>query len=153
MLVITISETKNFFFSLVDLTLGVDDTRFANYDRHHRGVLHQISAVWLDVALRPEVRKALEQSLDDQKDVAERLSVFGSDPITVDQLPSSSRIVRIGDEGPVMPLREFKAQSEKEYIEAVLRRTNWNVSKAAQPLDIQRTYLHEKMTALGIRKP
>src|SRR5262249_16809769 len=30
-------------------------------------VLHQISAVWLDVALRPEVKKALEQSLDDQK--------------------------------------------------------------------------------------
>jgi signal transduction histidine kinase len=30
-------------------------------------VLHQISSVWLDVALRPEVRKALEQSLEDQK--------------------------------------------------------------------------------------
>jgi transcriptional regulator of acetoin/glycerol metabolism len=35
----------------------------------------------------------------------------------------------------------------------VLRRTNWNVSKAAQLLDIQRTYLHEKMTALGIARP
>lgn len=30
-------------------------------------VLHQISGVWLDVALRPEVRGALEQSLEDQK--------------------------------------------------------------------------------------
>jgi C4-dicarboxylate-specific signal transduction histidine kinase len=30
-------------------------------------VLHQISAVWLDVALRPEVKNALEQSLEDQK--------------------------------------------------------------------------------------
>lgn len=30
-------------------------------------VLHQFSSVWLDVALRPEVRKALEQSLEDQK--------------------------------------------------------------------------------------
>jgi signal transduction histidine kinase len=30
-------------------------------------VLHQISSVWLDVALRPEVRKALEQSMEDQK--------------------------------------------------------------------------------------
>lgn len=30
-------------------------------------VLHEISAVWLDVALRPEVRTALEQSLEDQK--------------------------------------------------------------------------------------
>jgi signal transduction histidine kinase len=30
-------------------------------------VLHQISAMWLDVALRPEVRRALEQSMEDQK--------------------------------------------------------------------------------------
>ena len=30
-------------------------------------VLHQISSVWLDVALRPEVRAALEKSMDDQK--------------------------------------------------------------------------------------
>jgi DNA-binding NtrC family response regulator len=86
------------------------------------------------------------------RNVAERLSVFGTDPITVDQLPSSSGIVRIADAGPVIPLREFKAQSEKEYIEGVLRRTNWNVSRAAEILDIQRTYLYEKMNALGIRK-
>jgi signal transduction histidine kinase len=30
-------------------------------------VLHSISSVWLDVALRPDVRAALEQSLEDQK--------------------------------------------------------------------------------------
>lgn len=30
-------------------------------------VVHQVSALWLDVALRPEVRRALEQSLEDQK--------------------------------------------------------------------------------------
>ncbi|HEV7241523.1 MAG TPA: ATP-binding protein [Thermoanaerobaculia bacterium] len=30
-------------------------------------LLHQISSVWLDVALRPEVRQALEQSMEDQK--------------------------------------------------------------------------------------
>ena len=30
-------------------------------------VLHQISSVWLDVALRPEVRAALEASMEDQK--------------------------------------------------------------------------------------
>ena len=95
------------------------------------------------------------------KNVAERLSVFGTDPITADQLPSSilsrrahaeSGIVRIGEGAPVMPLRAFKAQCEKEYIESVLRRTNWNVTRAAELLDIQRTHLHEKMTALGIAR-
>jgi len=30
-------------------------------------LLHQISGVWLDVALRPEVRVALERSMDDQR--------------------------------------------------------------------------------------
>lgn len=30
-------------------------------------VLHQVSAHWLDVALRPEVRQALERSMEDQK--------------------------------------------------------------------------------------
>ncbi len=30
-------------------------------------VLHQVSAQWLDVALRPEVRQALERSMEDQK--------------------------------------------------------------------------------------
>jgi len=96
------------------------------------------------------------------KNVAERLSVFGTDPLTVDQLPTSivsrrglaeNGIVRMGDTAPVMPLRAFKAQCEKEYLEAVLRRTNWNVTKAAELLEIQRTHLHEKMTSLGIVRP
>lgn len=30
-------------------------------------VVHQMSALWLDVALRPEVRQALERSMEDQK--------------------------------------------------------------------------------------
>ena len=96
------------------------------------------------------------------KNVAERLSVFGTDPVTLEQLPTSivsqradaeSGIVRLGETAPVMPLRAFKAQCEKEYLEAVLRRTNWNVTKAAELLEIQRTHLHEKMTSLGIVRP
>ncbi len=96
------------------------------------------------------------------RNVAERLTVFGTDPITLDQLPSSvttrgaateTGLVRIVEAAPVIPLRDFKAQCEKEYIEAVLRRTSWNVSRAAQLLDVQRTHLHEKMTALGIVRP
>jgi two-component system nitrogen regulation response regulator NtrX len=96
------------------------------------------------------------------KNVAERLSVFGTDPVTLEQLPTSivsrradaeSGIVRIGETAPVMPLRAFKAQCEKEYLEAVLRRTSWNVTKAAELLEIQRTHLHEKMASLGIVRP
>jgi DNA-binding NtrC family response regulator len=95
------------------------------------------------------------------RNLAERLSVFGIDPITIEQLPSTvlqrgdaeSGLVRVADDAAVMPLRDFKTQCEKEYIEAVLRRTQWNVSRAAQMLDLQRTYLHEKIAALGISRP
>jgi two-component system nitrogen regulation response regulator NtrX len=121
----------------------------------------------MQLSVDPAVHEALSAydwpgNVRELRNVAERLSVFGADPITLDQVPSSvltrgagaeSGLVRIAETAPVMALRDFKAQCEKEYIEAVLRRTNWNVSKAAQLLDIQRTYLHEKMTALGIARP
>ena len=83
------------------------------------------------------------------------LSIFGTDPITREQLPSLSAETLIRPEAAteILPLREFKEQCEREYIESVLRRTNWNYVEAARLLDIQRTYLHQKVTALGIRRP
>jgi len=121
----------------------------------------------IQLSVEPPVYDALTAyawpgNVRELRNVAERLSVFGADPVTIDQLPSSvtaagqaleSGLVRISEAAPVIPLRDFKTQCEKEYIEAVLRRTGWNVSKAAQLLDLQRTYLHEKMTALGIARP
>ncbi|MBV8517499.1 MAG: sigma-54-dependent Fis family transcriptional regulator [Acidobacteria bacterium] len=118
------------------------------------------------LSVDPAVHAALQRydwpgNVRELRNLAERLSVFATDPLTVDQLPSSvltpgvseSGIVRIDEGAPVMPLRAFKAQCEKEYIESVLRRTQWNVSRAAQLLDLQRTYLHEKIAALGITRP
>ncbi len=94
------------------------------------------------------------------KNLCERLVVFGSDPLTAEQLPSSFLegtggeigLVQLGHR-PSLSLKDFKAQCEKEYIESVLQRTRWNVSAAARLLDIQRTYLHQKMTVLGLRRP
>ncbi|HYI08136.1 MAG TPA: helix-turn-helix domain-containing protein, partial [Thermoanaerobaculia bacterium] len=54
---------------------------------------------------------------------------------------------------PILPFRDFKEQCEKEYLESVLRRTNWNFVQAARLLDMQRTYLHQKIAALQIPKP
>ena len=84
------------------------------------------------------------------RNVAERLAVFGTDPITVDQLPSSPVAIAVTTQ--IVPLREFRAQCEREYIESVLQRTNWNFTKAAELLKIQRTYLHQKVTSLGITR-
>jgi DNA-binding NtrC family response regulator len=96
------------------------------------------------------------------RNVCEQLAIFGTDPVTIDQLPLSmlqsgatheSGVLRLVETGPILPLRDFKEQCEKEYIESVLRRTNWNFVQAARLLDIQRTYLHQKIAALEIPKP
>jgi DNA-binding NtrC family response regulator len=96
------------------------------------------------------------------RNICEQLSIFGTDPVTRDQLPSSvlqespargAGLIRPGAGTEIIPLRDFKEQCEKEYIESVLRRTNWNFVEAARLLDIQRTYLHQKVTGLGIRRP
>jgi DNA-binding NtrC family response regulator len=96
------------------------------------------------------------------RNVCEQLAIFATEPLTSNQLPSSilqptaageTGLVRLSAATAIVPLREFREQCEKEYLESVLRRTNWNITAAARLLDIQRTYLHQKMTALRIERP
>ncbi len=56
------------------------------------------------------------------------------------------------DPGDVVPLKEFKRRTEKEYIESVLALANGSVTKAAQLLQIDRTYLHQKLVSHSIRQ-
>jgi two-component system nitrogen regulation response regulator NtrX len=96
------------------------------------------------------------------RNLCERLVIFGVDPLTADQLPSAffqeapapeTGFLRLHEAQRVLPWRDFKAESEREYLESVLRRTGWNFAAAARLLDIQRTYLHQKVAALGIERP
>ena len=47
-------------------------------------------------------------------------------------------------------LKEAKNEFEREYILQALKENQWNVSKTAQALGIERTYLHRRMKAFGI---
>ena len=94
--------------------------------------------------------------------LASRLVVFGSDPITSDQLPEAIRdptqTRTLGDQtdlfdGPLLPFREFKSLAEEQYIRRVLATTEWNVAAAARVLELQRTHLHQKMAQLSITRP
>ncbi len=93
------------------------------------------------------------------KAICERLVIFGGDPITADRLPvelhrpPSGSTARGAQQAAPLPLREFRAQVEKEHIERVLERTGWNFTAAAALLGIERTYLHQKAVTLGIRRP
>jgi two-component system nitrogen regulation response regulator NtrX len=129
--------------------------RFA---RHHRMRPRQVD---------PEVYSVLEGyawpgNVRELRNLSERLVIFGGDPILPDQLPSNlftparpleTGLLRLPEASLVVPLRDFKNRCEREYIEAVLHRTRWNFSAAARLLDVQRTYLHQKVKMLGLRRP
>jgi len=47
-------------------------------------------------------------------------------------------------------LKNAKTEFEREYIVQALKENNWNVSKTAQTLGIERSYLHRRMKSFGI---
>ncbi len=49
-------------------------------------------------------------------------------------------------------LKEAKAAFEREYILRVLKKNEWNISKAAEELGIERSHLYKKLRAYGIRR-
>ncbi len=49
-------------------------------------------------------------------------------------------------------LREFREEVESEFIRIKLAEFQWNISRTAQALGIERTNLHKKLRALGIHR-
>ena len=54
--------------------------------------------------------------------------------------------------GEKLTLREFRDRAEAEYLRAILRQCDWNISRASGQLGIERTNLHKKMRVFGIRR-
>jgi two-component system nitrogen regulation response regulator NtrX len=48
------------------------------------------------------------------------------------------------------PLKDAKSDFEREYIIQALKDNNWNISKTAQVLGIERSYLHRRIKSFGI---
>jgi len=48
--------------------------------------------------------------------------------------------------------QDFKEKAEKAFIERQLELNNWNISKTAEALDIQRSHLYSKMKKYGLEK-
>ncbi|MEW6368014.1 MAG: sigma-54 dependent transcriptional regulator [Acidobacteriota bacterium] len=138
-----------------------DIALLASYYVSHFCALHQIRQKQVEAAVLSQMELyAWPGNVRELKNLCERLVIFGGDPIAASDLPSDlfapesqteCGVVRIPDVHP-MPLRTFKSQCEKEYIEAMLQRMNWNYVKVAELLDIHRSYLHQKITGLGIQR-
>ncbi|HEX4355707.1 MAG TPA: sigma-54 dependent transcriptional regulator [Polyangiales bacterium] len=54
--------------------------------------------------------------------------------------------------GEMLSLRDFRDRAEREYIRTTLQSCEWNISRAATLLGVERTNLHKKMRALGIQR-
>jgi len=48
--------------------------------------------------------------------------------------------------------QDFKEKAEKAFIEKQLEQNNWNISKTAEILDIQRSHLYSKIKKYGLEK-
>lgn len=53
---------------------------------------------------------------------------------------------------PALSLREHRDQAERRYIVETLRVLDWNISKTAVALGVERTNLHKKIRAYGIKR-
>jgi DNA-binding NtrC family response regulator len=90
------------------------------------------------------------------KNIIERVVIMSDNTITVEDLPpffhAASRpdfaIGRFRDR----TLREFKEEMEREFILIRLEEHDWNISRAATALGIERTNLHKKLKAYNIQR-
>jgi DNA-binding NtrC family response regulator len=51
-----------------------------------------------------------------------------------------------------LTLRDFREQSERKYIVDTLRAFDWNISKTAIALGVERTNLHKKIRSYGVKR-
>ncbi|MCP4675717.1 MAG: sigma-54-dependent Fis family transcriptional regulator [Deltaproteobacteria bacterium] len=92
------------------------------------------------------------------KNIAERLMIMSGDRITVTDLPEQiagskpAAAMFTSFDGPRPTLREFRETAERQYIQDTLEENDWNISRTAQVLGIERTNLHKKLKALGLSR-
>jgi DNA-binding NtrC family response regulator len=94
------------------------------------------------------------------RNVIERLVIMSDDEITERDLPPLGTGPRPSAAGAApglgryaaMPLREFRDAAERDFLVMRLDELDWNISRTAQVLGIERTNLHKRMRALGIER-
>lgn len=109
-------------------------------------------------------RRSWPGNVRELKNVVERAAILSSDVITIADLPEDPHESPFDEEPevakpfvPIAPghrptLREYRESMERAYIVQVLAETGWNISKAAAELGVERTNLHKKVRAYGIRR-
>ncbi len=85
------------------------------------------------------------------KNMIERLVIMcPGEVITPDELRSTGLVKISSDYFALKTLKEAKEAFERDFIVRKLEENNWNISKTAEAIDIERTALYRKLKQLGI---
>lgn len=97
------------------------------------------------------------------RNMIERLIILSDKTITDGDVkafanPSAPAAANTGDAAPQTDFdqfanfQEYKDYAEREYIKFKLEKNNWNVSKTADDIDIQRSHLYSKIEKFGLKR-
>jgi len=106
--------------------------------------------------LEPDVVPVLERyhwpgNVRELRNVVERMAILSrSDQIAVDSIPLEVRLPTTTR--PASGLQDVRDTAERARIREALDQTDWNVSSAARLLGTERTSLHKRLRALGLRR-
>jgi two-component system nitrogen regulation response regulator NtrX len=96
-------------------------------------------------------RYAWPGNVRELRNVVERMAILTpGDRLTVDAIPIEIRSPRALR--PAAGLQEIRDSAERERIRQALDETDWNVSGAARLLGTERTSLHKRLRALGLKR-
>ena len=85
------------------------------------------------------------------RNVIERMAILTQgDRLTRESVPVEIRVQR--ETSPKSTIQEARESAEREHILRALEESSWNVSGAARALGMERTNLHKRIRALGLRR-
>ncbi len=86
------------------------------------------------------------------RNVVEKLVVLTDDSVITQQDVLAALEVDFVQSGPLRPLREARREFEREYIRKALVANDWHMTRTAQQLGVERSYLWKIMRKYGIEK-
>lgn len=81
-----------------------------------------------------------------------RLFANPSAPVTATVNGTAAAAAPQTDFNQFKNFQEYKDHAEREYIKFKLEKNNWNVSKTADDIDIQRSHLYSKIEKYGLKR-
>jgi len=117
-----------------------------------------------DAALEELKKLPWTGNIRELRNMVERLIILSDKIITdgdVKAFANPSAIVSVSGGASAAPqtdfdqfanFQEYKDYAEREYIKFKLEKNNWNVSKTADDIDIQRSHLYSKIEKFGLKR-